>query len=359
MNQVRRERNIKAMDENYLNQINSDLKKSCPEKDQYYFGHGKLLLTGEYFVLDGASALALPTKLGQSLSVKYFQTYRPTLSWKAYDVDGNLWIDGEFEFWHFKILNENPCEKLIFLQKILQQVRKQNPHFLRDDVGVKVETKLGFPSTWGLGSSSSLIYNIAQWAYVSPFELLFKTHGGSGYDIACAQSDGPIIYRKMSSGPHWTLTYFNPSFISDLYFIYLGKKQDSREAIKDYIKRRPVSQITINQVTELTHELLSAQTLKQFQSLIKRHEEIVSLSIGQTPVKDKLFFDFPGAVKSLGAWGGDFVLAATDLDYSNVKKYFAEKGLTTVYRYNDLIAGPIEQISSESMRHYPTQHLVH
>ena len=184
------------MNEINLTQINSDLKKSCPEKNQYFFGHGKILLSGEYLVLDGALSLALPTKVGQSLSVKYSPSFSPTLTWKSFDVKGNCWFESKFEFWHFNCLDEKPTEEALFLQQILQQVRKQNSHFLRDGVDVKVETHLGFPLSWGLGSSSSLIYNIAQWAYISPFELLFKTHGGSGYDIACAQSDGPIAYRK-------------------------------------------------------------------------------------------------------------------------------------------------------------------
>lgn len=348
------------MNEINLNQINSELKnKSCPEKDQYYFGHGKLLLTGEYFVLDGALSLALPTKVGQSLSVKYYPSFTPTLSWKSYDVNGNCWFDSQFEFWHFKCLDENPSEEALFLQKILQQVRKENTHFLRDDVGVKVETRLGFPLTWGLGSSSSLIYNIAQWAYISPFELLFKTHGGSGYDIACAQSDGPIAYKKVSSGPNWSPIYFHPSFKDHLYFVYLGKKQNSRDAIKEYMKKRPIDQALIAKITELTQEFLGAQTLKQFQSLMLAHEEIISKTLDLPMVKNTLFPDFPGAVKSLGAWGGDFVLAATEHDLEFVKTYFGAKGLSTVYRYSDLISDPAVAQSRDTMKMGFSNHLLH
>lgn len=342
-----------------LSQINSELKKSCPEKDQYYFGHGKLLLTGEYFVLDGALSLALPTKVGQSLSVKYSQSFSPTLSWKSYDVNGNLWFDSQFEFWHFKCLDENPSEDALFLQKILQQVRKQNAHFLRDNVDVKVETRLGFPLTWGLGSSSSLIYNIAQWAYISPFELLFKTHGGSGYDIACAQSDGPIAYKKVSSGPNWSPIYFNPSFKNNLYFVYLGKKQNSREAIKEYTKKRPIESGLIAKITELTQEFMNAQTLKQFQSLIVAHEDLVSQTLDLPMVKAAQFPDFPGAVKSLGAWGGDFALVATENDFEFVKNYFTQKGLETVYRYSDLISDPVEAESKDAVKMGFSNHLLH
>jgi len=347
------------MNQMNLNQINNDLKKSCPEKDQYYFGHGKVLLSGEYFVLDGALALALPTKVGQSLSVKYAQSFSPTLSWKSYDVNGNLWFDSHFEFWHFKCIDEKPSEEALFLQKILQQARKQNPHFLRDNVDVKVETRLGFPITWGLGSSSSLIYNIAQWAYVSPFELLFKTHGGSGYDIACAQSDGPIAYKKISSGPNWSPVYFSPSFKNNLYFVYLDKKQNSRDAIKEYAKKKPNDASLIAKVTELSQEFLNSQTLKQFQAAMTAHENLISESLGISKVKETHFGDFPGAIKSLGAWGGDFVLVASEHDLDFVKTYFGSKGLEVVYRYSDLISDPVETESKESVKMGFSNHLLH
>ncbi len=347
------------MNQMNLNQINNDLKKNCPEKDQYYFGHGKVLLSGEYFVLDGALALALPTKVGQSLSVKYAQSFSPTLSWKSYDVNGKLWFDSQFEFWHFKCIDEKPSEEALFLQKILQQARKQNPHFLRDNVDVKVETRLGFPITWGLGSSSSLIYNIAQWAYVSPFELLFKTHGGSGYDIACAQSEGPIAYKKISTGPNWSPIYFSPSFKNNLYFVYLDKKQNSRDAIKDYAKKKPNDSSLISKVTDLTQEFLSSQTLKQFQAAMSAHEQLISETLGLEKVKEAHFNDFPGAIKSLGAWGGDFVLVATERDFDFVRSYFSGKGLEVVYRYSDLISDPVETESKESVKMGFSNHLLH
>ena len=38
-----------------------------------YRANGKLLLTGEYLVLKGALALALPTKLGQTMTVRHYE----------------------------------------------------------------------------------------------------------------------------------------------------------------------------------------------------------------------------------------------------------------------------------------------
>ena len=192
-------------------------KNDTNQYDQFYFGRGKLLLSGEYFILDGAKSIALPVKYGQTLNVEYTNSYSPHLHWKSYDVNGRKWFDAKFEFWKFKAIDDNNSKEALILQKILQEARKQNPHFLRDDVNVHVTTKLGFPLEWGLGSSSTLIYNIAQWAYISPFELLFNTLGGSGYDVACAQSTRPIIYEKQSSGPSWQQINFDPIFKDNLY----------------------------------------------------------------------------------------------------------------------------------------------
>lgn len=346
------------MNESNISQINEDLKKTCPEKDQYYFGHGKLLLTGEYFVLDGAYALALPTKLGQSLSVKYRQSYSPLLHWKSYDVNGNCWFDHKFEFWHFKCLSEDAGEEALFIQKLLQIVRKQNPHFLRDNVDVLVETRLGFPIEWGLGSSSTLIYNIAQWAYVSPFELLFKSHGGSGYDIACAQSEVPILYRKTNQGPNWSPINFNPSFSSQLFFVYSGNKKNTREAIKEYNKKKSSDSKVLSEISDLTNRMLVAEHLSEFQELMNSHEKIVSECLQIPPVKESNFADFNGSIKSLGAWGGDFLLVATELNYSDVKKYFSEKGMKTVFKFDDLIATSLPTENSEYFK-MNSNNLVH
>jgi mevalonate kinase len=347
------------MNEMNLNQLNVDIKKPAIEKDQYYFGHGKLLLSGEYFVLDGADALALPTKIGQSLSVKYAPSFSPVLSWKSFDVHGNCWFDSKFEFWHFNCLDEKPSIDALMLQKILKQARSQNPHFLRDDVGVNVETRLGFPLNFGLGSSSSLTYNIAQWAYVSPFELLFKTQGGSGYDIACAQSDGPILYKKLSSGPNWSPVSFYPKFKDKIYFLYLGNKQNSRDAVKKYTQKRPISSNIINAVSALTEKMFKATTLEEFQSAIVEHETLVGSTLNMVPVKNARFADFNGAIKSLGAWGGDFSMVATNLEFSEVKKYFANLGLDILYRYDDLISPPIEYETDSIMKNFISSNTVH
>jgi mevalonate kinase len=307
---------------------------------QYFYGHGKLLLSGEYFAIDGAMALALPTTVGQSMSVKYKSSFSPRLYWKSYDYSGKCWFDAEFEFWKFDILKGDGNKNVEILQTYLRQARKQNPHFLRDNVDVEVDTRLEFPLKWGLGSSSSLLYNIAQWAYVSPFELLSKTTGGSGYDIACAQSMGPILYQRGADGPIWKEINFNPSFKDNLYFIYLGKKQSTTEGIEYYRSRGIMSSDVIEQVSDITKRMSLSSRLEEFDKAIIDHEEIVSQVLGLNKVKEERFSDYWGQVKSLGAWGGDFALVTSKKDYSLTREYFINKGVETIIPYNELVNSP-------------------
>lgn len=306
--------------------------------DQYFYGHGKLLLSGEYFVLDGAEALALPTTVGQSMKVKYRQSYQPVLNWKSFDHTGKVWFESNFEFWHFNPIRSSDHVSEKFVTSALKAVRLQNPHFLRDDVDVFVETKVEFPLEWGLGSSSSFIYNVAQWAYVSPFELLKKTIGGSGYDIACAQAMGPIRYKNFDGKPQWEAASFKPSFSDNIYFVYLGNKQNSEKEVIKYQEMHieNKSQI-VNEISQLTREMINANELSTFNKIIREHESIISMALGYDKVKDKYFSDFWGEVKSLGAWGGDFAMATSDQSPAETRNYFFRKGFETVIPFSEII----------------------
>ncbi|MCM2349843.1 MAG: GYDIA family GHMP kinase [Bacteriovoracaceae bacterium] len=307
-------------------------------RDQYFYGHGKLLLTSEYFVLEGADALALPTTVGQSMKVKYRHSYQPTLNWKSIDHTGKVWFEGDFEFWHFNPIRPqgNVTEK--FIKEALSAVRLQNPHFLRDEMDVFVETKIEFPLEWGLGSSSSFMYNVAQWAYVSPFELLKKTIGGSGYDVACAQAMGPILYKKFEGKPQWKAAPFDPSFKDQLFFVYLGQKQNSeKEVIKfNDMKIEGKDQI-IAELSQLTSEMVHAHDLVTFNKIIKTHEDLIAKALNYQKVKDLHFSDYWGEMKSLGAWGGDFALATSDRDATETREYFESRGFTTVIPYSEIV----------------------
>jgi len=312
-------------------------------KDQYFYGHGKLLLSGEYFVLEGADAVALPTTVGQSMKVKYRSSYQPTLNWKSIDHTGKIWFESDYEFWHFNPIKSQETETQIYISKLLRAVRKQNPHFLREDMDTFVETKIEFPLEWGLGSSSTLLYNIAQWAYVSPFELLKNTIGGSGYDIACAQALGPIKFSLKEKKPQWGNISFDPSFKDQLYFLYLGQKQSSLKEITKY-QSMPIKnkEGIIKEISLLSQEFIMSRDLPTFSKVMMAHEEVIASALGYEKVKDLYFKDFWGSIKSLGAWGGDFALVASDRSPEETRDYFSSKQFTTLIPYCEIIRNHLD-----------------
>ena len=302
---------------------------------QHFFAHGKLLLSAEYFVLDGATALALPTIPGQSLEVQQSDIGEPHLHWRSYDSDGSLWFEATYSLYELVEIDSNLPPVADQLQRILMAARLQNPAFLTTKQRTEVVMQLGFPRAWGLGTSSTLIHTIAQWAAIDPFRLLFDTMGGSAYDIACAGAKGPILYQLQNGQPTFEHCAFHPSFKTQLYFVYLGNKQNSREGIRLY-KGQLDRKRYMHEITGITYEMLRADTLSNFQSLMRQHENLVAETIGLAPVQ-QTFPDFPGAIKSLGAWGGDFILAASDESEKVVLDYFKSHDLDTCLFYTELI----------------------
>lgn len=303
-----------------------------------FHGNGKLLLSGEYYVLDGALALALPTNVGQKLRVSYALSEHRVLHWKSYDNDGQLWFEAKFDVDTFECLDHLVSQKSLLLQKILRMARVLSKNFLRANQYVLVETYLEFPRLWGLGSSSTLIYNIAKWANINAFELLFKTMGGSGYDVACADAEKAILYEKPKVGsPNSTEVVFNPPFKDKIYFVYLGKKQSSSEGISHYKSLTAQKDELITKLSTITQKFLLAQTLAEFDELIREHESLIAQSLKMQRVKETLFADYWGEIKSLGAWGGDFVLVTSEKTKSETQEYFTNKGLNVFLEYEELI----------------------
>ena len=304
-------------------------------KLHYYKANGKLLLTGEYFVLDGAKALALPTKLGQSLHL--FNQPNSKLYWKSFDHNKNIWFEATFSLIDLKIKESSDEEIGQQLEKIFSAIRKLKPSFLQNSSGLLVETHLDFPRLWGLGTSSTLISCMAKWSEVNPFQLLADTFGGSGYDLACADSVEPIVYWKENKLPKWERIVFNPNFKDRLYFVYLEKKQNSRAAIEHYqVYKKSLNQEAIR-ITEITYQLDLAKDLLSFEKLIDEHERIIAQSLKLKKAKDLYFSDYWGSIKSLGAWGGDFVLATSNRSPKETKNYFNQKAFPIVIKYKDLV----------------------
>lgn len=297
-----------------------------------FYAHGKLLLTAEYAVLDGALALAVPTRLGQSLEV---QSTGDLLHWNSFDADASRWFEAEIDFNNQLIISSSDTIVASRLLQILNAAKALNPDFFPSG---PVSTRLEFSRYWGLGSSSTLIANMASWAGVNPFELLQSTFGGSGYDIACAGATGPIWFQRINSQPESKPADFQPTFASHLFFAYLGQKQDSREGIRRYrAKAADLPKHWIREISLISEEMAKSQNIADFELLMKTHETLISDALELVPVQKSLFPDFWGAVKSLGAWGGDFVMLASREDALETKSYLAEKGINTVFSWDELI----------------------
>jgi mevalonate kinase len=296
---------------------------------------GKLLLTGEYFVLDGAKALAVPVRYGQSLHVEAGKE-SSRLSWTSKNDDGIAWFLAEFELPDLTPLTFTDKKTANILASILKSCQHKNPDFLSENQSFKVLTQNDFPREWGLGTSSTLIAALAKWANVNPYPVLFDTMGGSGYDIACAYADGPILYRLEGKTPLVQTADFRPSFAENLFFVFLGKKQDSREGIARYRERAKENETLIAKISELTERFLSASSLTELDDIIREHESLISQTLDLPRAKDLYFNDFWGEVKSLGAWGGDFVLATSERSEADTKAYFSKKGFDTILSWREM-----------------------
>ena len=300
---------------------------------QTYYSHGKLLLTAEYVVLDGAKALAIPTVFGQSLHIK--KQPENKLTWNSLDHNQNPWFSADFSILNETILVKNTTNSEISdrLLQLLNAAKQLNPVLLKN-LGYTISTVLEFPKNWGLGTSSTLINNIANWSSIDAYQLLELTFGGSGYDIACAKEDRALTYQLHPKNRTVELVNFNPSFKSNLYFVHLNKKQNSRDGIAHYKANRNNLRETITEINSITEKFINCALLEEFQSLIEQHENLISKVTNQTPVKQLLFNDFEGSIKSLGAWGGDFVLVASK---DNPMHYFKDKGFETILRFEDMV----------------------
>jgi hypothetical protein len=87
-------------------------------------------------------------------------------------------------------------------------------------------------------------------------------------------------------------------------------------------------------INEITLAVLNSNSMAEFSTLLNKHEGIMSSILELPLVKEGLFADFDGSIKSLGAWGGDFVMVVSK---NNPTSYFENKGFKTIVPYKDMI----------------------
>ena len=293
------------------------------------YSSGKVLLTGEYVILDGALSLASPTKYGQYLKLEENQSN--LINWKSINYDGKIWFECTIKNENLEIKSTSSKKVSETLIRIVNLIREYNTSFLKNH-GSDILTNLTFDKDWGLGSSSTLISNLAKLSGVDPYVLNKKIFKGSGYDIACATSSSPIVYQLNKGQNIIDEVSFKPPFHEKIYFIYLNKKQSSILEIENYNNK--ASDSIINEINNITSMILKCNTIEAYNKLIESHELIISKLISKPTIKETLFKDFNGSIKSLGAWGGDMIMATS---HSDPNRYFKKKGYSTIFEYEELL----------------------
>jgi len=263
------------------------------------FSPGKLMLTSEYFAIDGALVLAVPTRLGQEFFFEEKDDQKCLVFWEAYHQN-TLWLKAVIDYKNWQILETNIPSSAEFILKTLHNVQQLS------------EIKFQHTNSY----------------YLNTISL-----GGSGYDIAVAKEKSAILYQSKPEIKYEKVN-FSPSFKNELIFIHLNQKQDSREGINLY-RSKEKSQRLVDEFSNLTRNILLCNELQIFSQLMLEHEQKIANFLKIPTVKERFFADSPVFVKSLGAWGGDFVMSAK---FDGFRDYFWGKGFSTIFDWDDLIS---------------------
>lgn len=292
-----------------------------------YHASGKLLLFGEYLVLKGGKALALPLKYGQKMSVIPHKSGE--FNWVS-TVQEVEWFAALFSQ-ELQLISTSDQKVAASLLLLLQRIQGENPALFSNGWNIRMEAD--FPLEWGFGTSSTLISLLAQWSKTDPYELLKNSFGGSGYDVACATAHSPIIFEKEN---HTVQEIeLEESVTSNLLFVYSGKKQKSK---KEVLRFENI-EVSERQITEMNKIILSAigcKEIKDFELLIDQSEEMLAQILALEPIKNSTFSDYGCSIKSLGAWGGDFFMASFRNE-NKAREYFSSRGYGVQFTYDQII----------------------
>ncbi len=296
--------------------------------------NGKLLITGEYLVLKGADSLAVPLNFQQTIQIE--KSDNPGLNWISKEK-GNAWFQVTYDTSLFEITETNDEKTAKALAKILKAAIDLNSEFQNKLEKSVVTTNMDFERQWGFGSSSSLISNIAYWAGVDPFELHKKISSGSGYDVVTSRAEGPVVFNRDADKYTLAKAQFLPSFKNDIYFVFLGTKQDSTKSVLEFNQKKKSFRTEVEQISQITRHLKKSQSLEDFEYYIKEHEQIIASVLKQKPIKETILKNFQGEAKSLGAWGGDFAMLTWQYGREKLIKDLEKINLNTVFTFDELI----------------------
>jgi mevalonate kinase len=300
-----------------------------------FYSRGKLLFTGEYLVLKGATALTAPLVLGQSLTFKT-NNQPGTVQWTS-NEKGSNWFRATFKLPFFELVESSDELIALNLLRYFNALKVLNPSIAEAKRGYSFVSDLEFDRSWGFGSSSSLTSNLAYWADVDPFKLHQHVSKGSGYDVVCSREEGPVLFSTDGSGFQTETVDLDPAITDALYFVYLGQKASSDREVSRFLQKGKSFKSEIHQISELSRHIAYAKNIRDVCFYIKEHEQIIASILKMEPLKETLFRDFQGEVKSMGAWGGDFALVAWQEEQKDLKHYLESKNLNTFFSFDALI----------------------
>lgn len=298
-----------------------------------YSAYGKLLLFGEYLVLRGAQSMALPLHYSQSLMVSSHSG--DNLIWDCFEKD-EPWLKIELSP-TLEILNATDSDKAGIVVKLLSYILRQQPAI--EIAGKHFRFDIDFDRKYGLGTSSTFLSLLSQWSGVDPYSLQNQYFKGSGFDIAAATAGAPFIYKiETRNGAKKRIVKpieLPRAITGHLLFVYTGKKQISLSEVRSFDQVK-ISDEQLRFMNQVVEGAATSDDIEQFEMWMQKSERFLSKILKATPVKERLFPDYPYAIKSLGAWGGDFVMA-TFRDERKAIEYFHNKKMNPIFNYRQLV----------------------
>ncbi|MFO8086689.1 MAG: GYDIA family GHMP kinase [Bacteroidales bacterium] len=296
-----------------------------------YYAHGKFLLTAEYLVMAGAQAVVMPLNLGQYLSAWY--TSESEISWKSY-YHGDVWFEATFSSFTLEIQSSSDSSRAEYLQRMLKEALLLSSK-IPELKGLSIETVLEFKPTWGMGSSSTLMVNVARLFDVNAFDLHKAMSKGSGFDIAAGMTAVPFYFRLQKNQRKIVPVRLPELFYRHAYFVYSGQKADSQKAVDLFHQKQPDIKMPVKYINEITAQFTEVETFEELSRITIEHENFMEEVLDdKSPLRR--FGDYPYGMKSLGAWGGDFFLVMHPGKKSEVERYFHHKGCPLVFQAEEL-----------------------
>ena len=291
------------------------------------------MLCGEYAVTIGVEALALPVSLGQWMYVWEFDSPGggDRLIWEAKEKDGSTWLNESFALplETMEAETEKSSERdrsREVLHSLLSMVAEG---FWKTGKSYRIETQLEFDRSSGLGSSSTMVANFARFAGLDAQKVQQKVLGGSGYDVAVAELGKGLVFWKNAEVANWDAWKLSADLTSKWKIVFLGKKQNSRNALADVkgkLMEIEKDDFLMHQLQQVCAAVKMANQVPMLEAGLEMWQAILAMSLGlETPYQHFKFQPTKGGLcKWLGAWGGDMLLINDVFEESEreaLKKY--------------------------------------